>query len=90
MFLRPKARELIIGLADDPTFGPIIVFGSGGTAVEVVDDKALALPPLDLKLASDLIDRTRVSRLLHGYHSTCASGCMTSPTVRNTTMPRAR
>lgn len=69
MLLRPKARELIIGLADDPTFGPVVVFGSGGTAVEVVDDKALALPPLDLKLAADLIDRTRVSRLLRGYRN---------------------
>ena len=69
MLLRPKARELIIGLADDPTFGPVVVFGSGGTAVEVVDDKALALPPLDLKLAADLINRTRVSRLLRGYRN---------------------
>lgn len=69
MVLRPKARELIIGLADDPTFGPVVVFGAGGTAVEVIDDKALALPPLDLKLAGDLIDRTRVSRLLRGYRN---------------------
>lgn len=69
MVLRPKARELIIGLADDPTFGPVVVFGSGGTAVEVVDDKALALPPLDLKLAADQINRTRVSRLLRGYRN---------------------
>jgi acetyltransferase len=67
MIIRPKARELIAGIADDPTFGPVIVFGHGGTAVEVIDDKALALPPLDLKMASDLIARTRVSRLLKGY-----------------------
>ena len=69
MVVRPKARELIIGLADDLTFGPVVVFGSGGTAVEVIDDKAVALPPLDLKLAGELIDRTRVSRLLHGYRN---------------------
>ena len=49
MVVRPKARELIAGIADDPTFGPIIVFGAGGTAVEVISDKALALPPLDLQ-----------------------------------------
>ncbi len=55
MIVRPKARELIVGIADDPTFGPVIVFGRGGTAVEVIDDKALALPPLDLNLARDLI-----------------------------------
>jgi acetyltransferase len=67
MMVRPKARELILGLADDPTFGTVIVFGRGGTAVEIINDKALALPPLDLQLARDLIERTRVSRLLRGY-----------------------
>jgi acetyltransferase len=67
MVLRKKARELILGLADDPTFGTVIVFGRGGTAVEIINDKALALPPLDLQLARDLIDRTRVSRLLQAY-----------------------
>jgi acetyltransferase len=67
MILRPKARELIAGIADDPTFGPVIVFGRGGTAVEVINDKALALPPLDLELARDLMARTRVSRILKAY-----------------------
>jgi acetyltransferase len=67
MILRPKARELIAGLADDPTFGPVVVFGAGGTAVEVVNDKALALPPLDLELARDLVARTRIARLLKAY-----------------------
>jgi len=43
------------------------VFGRGGTAVEVINDKALALPPLDLKLAHDLMARTRVSRILKAY-----------------------
>lgn len=69
MLIRPKARELIAGIADDPTFGPVIVFGRGGTAVEVINDKALALPPLDLKLAEELIARTRVSRILKGYRN---------------------
>lgn len=73
MVLRPKARELIAGIADDPTFGPVIVFGRGGTAVEVIGDKALALPPLDLKLAHDLIGRTRVSRVLAGYRDVPAA-----------------
>jgi acetyltransferase len=67
MILRPKARELIAGIADDPTFGPVIVFGHGGTGVEVINDKALGLPPLDLKLAHDLMARTRVSRILKAY-----------------------
>src|SRR5262249_26554008 len=67
MVLRAKARELILGIAEDPTFGPVIVFGRGGTAVEIINDKALALPPLDLALARALIARTRVSRLLAPY-----------------------
>ncbi len=73
MILRPKARELIAGVADDPTFGPVIVFGRGGTAVEVIDDKALALPPLDLELAKTLIARTRVSRILKAYRNVPAA-----------------
>ena len=73
MILRPKARELIAGIADDPTFGPVIVFGRGGTAVEVISDKALALPPLDLKLARELIARTRVSRVLKAYRDVPAA-----------------
>ncbi|MCS3444809.1 MULTISPECIES: bifunctional acetate--CoA ligase family protein/GNAT family N-acetyltransferase [Bradyrhizobium] len=67
MIVRRAARELILGIAEDPTFGPVIVFGRGGPAVEVINDKALALPPLDMNLARELIGRTRVSRLLGGY-----------------------
>ncbi len=67
MITRWKARELILGIADDPTFGPVIVFGRGGTAVEVINDKSLALPPLDINLARDLVARTRVSRRLAAY-----------------------
>jgi acetyltransferase len=73
MVLRAKARELIAGIADDPTFGPVIVFGRGGTAVEVIGDKALALPPLDLELARALIGRTRVSRVLKAYRDVPAA-----------------
>jgi acetyltransferase len=73
MVVRAKARELIAGIADDPTFGPVIVFGRGGTAVEVIGDKALALPPLDLTLAHSLIARTRVSRVLKAYRDVPAA-----------------
>jgi len=73
MIVRPRARELIVGVADDPTFGPVIVFGQGGTAVEVISDKALALPPLDLDLARGLIARTRVSRILKAYRNVPAA-----------------
>jgi hypothetical protein len=73
MIVRPKARELIVGVADDPTFGPIIVFGQGGTAVEVISDKAMTLPPLNLALAQRLIARTRVSRILEAYRNVPAA-----------------
>lgn len=64
---RPRAHELILGMAVDPTFGPLILFGAGGVGVEVINDTALALPPLDPILAEDLIRETRVARLLGGY-----------------------
>ncbi len=64
---KPRAHELILGIAEDATFGPLILFGAGGTSVEVARDTALALPPLDALLAHDLIDRTRIAKLLAGY-----------------------
>ena len=67
MVRRPGAHELIAGVSEDPIFGPTILFGAGGTAVEVIKDTAVALPPLDLSLAHKLIAETRVSQLLRGY-----------------------
>ncbi len=64
---RAQAEELILGATTDPTFGPIVLFGQGGVGVEVIRDRALALPPLSSVLAADLISRTRVARLLGGY-----------------------
>lgn len=69
MIDRPHAHELIAGIATDPTFGPVLMVGSGGTAVEVIDDKAIALPPIDIAQAQALIGRTRISRLLAGYRN---------------------
>ena len=64
MYRRPNGRELMIGIVRDPVFGPVISFGSGGTSVEIMDDSAVSLPPLNRRLAIDLINRTKVSRLL--------------------------
>ena len=69
MVRRPGAQELILGIARDVTFGPVIAFGHGGTAVEVINDKSLGLPPLNLKLARAMIAETRVGRLLEGYRN---------------------
>ena len=67
MIERPQAHELIIGMSVDPTFGPMVLFGAGGTGVEVAKDTSLALPPLDVNLAHGLIARTRISTQLAGY-----------------------
>lgn len=69
MARRPEGQELILGVATDPVFGPVILFGQGGIAVEVADDHAVGLPPLNAVLARDLVDRTRVARLLAGYRN---------------------
>lgn len=69
MVKRSGAIELIAGLAADATFGPIVLFGQGGVAVNEIDDTAIALPPLTKTSAAELIARTRVSRLLEGYRN---------------------
>jgi acetyltransferase len=70
---RPGAREVIVGATEDAQFGPVILFGHGGTAVEVVDDVALGFPPLNLRLARDIIARTRIHRVLQGYRDVPAA-----------------
>jgi acetyltransferase len=67
MVRRPGAIELIAGTHIDPLFGPVLLFGAGGTSVEVVADRAVALPPLNEPLARELVSRTRVARLLAGW-----------------------
>jgi acetyltransferase len=67
MIVRPQAHELLLGVGDDRVFGPILLFGQGGTAAEVIRDRAIGLPPLNRPLALDLIGRTRIAALLKGY-----------------------
>ena len=91
MVRRPHAEELLIGLHKDPGFGPVVLFGAGGTAVEVTRDTATGLVPLDAWLAGDLIDETRVGRLLAGFRdrkaadrrrsSACCSACRSSRSI---------
>ncbi|WP_296900267.1 bifunctional acetate--CoA ligase family protein/GNAT family N-acetyltransferase, partial [Thiohalocapsa sp.] len=66
MVRRRDAHELIVGVADDTQFGPVLLVGHGGSAVEAIDDKAIGLPPLNLRLARELIARTRIHRVLSG------------------------
>lgn len=61
--------ELILGAKTDRGFGPVILFGMGGVLAELLDDSAIALPPLNRLLASRLMEETRVDRLLKGYRN---------------------
>jgi len=67
MIHKDHAHELILGMHVDPQFGPVLLFGHGGTATEVIMDRAIALPPLNMKLAREMIRSTQISRLLAGY-----------------------
>lgn len=67
MARRPGAHELIVGMSTDPVFGPVILFGQGGKTTELIRDRALGLPPLNMVLADELIARTRMARLLQDY-----------------------
>jgi acetyltransferase len=67
MIRKTDSIELILGMTEDAQFGPVLLFGHGGVAVERLADSALALPPLNLKLAHELMKMTRVYRLLTGY-----------------------
>ena len=59
--------ELILGAKKDPTFGAVIMVGTGGTAAEVFRDRALGLPPLNERLAYRMLESLRSWRLLRGY-----------------------
>jgi acetyltransferase len=69
MVKRPNAREVLIGVSTDPVLGPVIMFGAGGVDVEAVQDRAVALPPLNHLLVEDLIQRTRMSKLLGEFRN---------------------
>lgn len=64
--IRGGGLELILGSASDPQFGPVLVFGLGGRLVEVLRDRAHALPPLTTTLARRLMESTRIFQALKG------------------------
>ena len=67
MIVKPNGRELLVGVTSDPVFGPVITFGAGGTMVEVMNDRAVSLPPLNAFLVKDLINGTRVAKMLMAF-----------------------
>ncbi len=64
MYRHHNNRELMIGVIKDPVFGQVISFGAGGSIVEVMQDRAIALPPLNIPIIENLISETKVSKLL--------------------------
>lgn len=67
MIVKPNGRELMVGVTNDPIFGPVITFGAGGTTVEVMGDRSVSLPPLNNFLVKDLIDGTHVAKMLAAF-----------------------
>ncbi|MGA8393494.1 MAG: bifunctional acetate--CoA ligase family protein/GNAT family N-acetyltransferase [Burkholderiaceae bacterium] len=67
-----RGREIYIGLVTDDPFGPVIAFGAGGTMIELMNDRAMELPPLNQFLARRLIDRARVSETLGEWRGASA------------------
>lgn len=67
-----RGREICIGLVTDDPFGPVITFGAGGTMIELIDDRAMELPPLNRFLARRLIERARVAETLGEWRGATA------------------
>ena len=67
-----RGREIYIGLVTDDPFGPVIAFGAGGTMIELIDDRAMELPPLNQFLARRLIDRSRVAETMGDWRGASA------------------
>jgi acetyltransferase len=65
--VKEKGYEVILGSKLDPDFGPVLVFGMGGVMTEIVQDRAVGLPPLNRLLARRMLDSTKVFKLLKGY-----------------------
>jgi len=66
MINRDQGYEVIVGSSLDVQFGPVILFGAGGQLVEIFQDSAVALPPLNTTLARRLMEQTKIYQALQG------------------------
>lgn len=64
MYTKKIGRELMVGLMTDHVFGPVISFGAGGKTIEIMRDREVAIPPLNKTLVTELISRTKISKML--------------------------
>ena len=71
--MAPAGVEVALGIVRDPTFGPLVLVAAGGVLVELLHDRALAMPPLDEAGARRLVDRLQMRRLLDGVRGAEAS-----------------
>jgi acetyltransferase len=69
MHSTPHGRELFIGVTRDEVFGPVISIGAGGTHIELLKDKVVALPPLNTLMADAMVEKTRIYKLLQAYRN---------------------
>jgi acyl-CoA synthetase (NDP forming) len=68
--MAPDGVEVALGIVRDPSFGPLVLVAAGGVLVELLHDRALAMPPLDLASARRLVDRLQMRPLLDGVRGT--------------------
>jgi acetyltransferase len=69
MYREPHGRELMAGVIRDDVFGPVITFGAGGTMLEFIRDRTTALPPLNTLIIDNMINHTRIARLLDRFRN---------------------
>ena len=62
-----QGTEVIIGIKRDPTFGPVLLFGAGGSLAELIADRNLRLLPVDLEFAKQLVEKSKIYKILEGY-----------------------
>lgn len=67
MYTHPNGRELSVGAVTDPVFGPVIRFGVGGSMADIINDRSIALPPLNELIARYRINQTKVAKMLGRY-----------------------
>lgn len=65
--LKGEVAEAILGISSDPSFGPVLVFGSGGILVELLKDSSIRLPPVDFPEAMEMVQETKLFQLISGY-----------------------
>lgn len=62
-----SGTELIVGVKRDPTFGPVLLFGAGGSLAEIILDRNLRLLPVDFEMAKEIVGKSKIYKILNGY-----------------------